>query len=83
MLECDSSSEGVGVVLMQGGHPITFESRKVLLHEWLYSIYNKETLVVMHALAKFKQCLLGHWFKVKTDLSVQFFLEQHTSQERQ
>ena len=39
---------------MQGGHPIAFESRKLLPHELLYSIYDKEMLAIMHALAKFK-----------------------------
>jgi hypothetical protein len=29
VLECDVSDEGIGVVLMQGGHPIVFESRKL------------------------------------------------------
>jgi len=45
---------GVGALLMQGGHPIAFESRKLLPHELLYSIYDKEMLAIMHALAKFK-----------------------------
>ena len=53
VLECDASGEGIGVVLMQGGHPIAFESRKLLPHERLYPIYDKEMLAIMHALAKF------------------------------
>jgi len=40
-------------MLMQGGHPIAFESRKLLSHERLYSIYDKVMLAIMHALAKF------------------------------
>eukprot|EP00253_Pinus_taeda_P034573 PITA_34573 len=54
VLECDASGEGIGAMLMQGGHSITFESRKLLPHERLYSIYDKEMLAIMHALAKYQ-----------------------------
>ena len=77
VLECDASGEGIGAVLMQGGHPIAFESRKLLLHERLYSIYDKEMLAIMHALAKYRQCLVGNKFRVRTDhISLRFFLEK-------
>ena len=76
VLECDASGEGIGEVLMQGWHPIAFESRKLLPHERLYPIYDKEMLAIMHALAKFWQYLVGNKFKVKTDHnSIRFFLE--------
>ena len=52
--ECDALGEGIGTILMQGGHPIAFESWKLLPHERLYSIYDKEMLAMMHALAKFR-----------------------------
>lgn len=52
-VECDTSGEGVGVVLSQDGHPIAYESWKLLPHERSYSIYGKEMLAIMHALAKF------------------------------
>ena len=76
VLECDASREGISAVLMQGGHPIAFESWKFLPHERLYSIYDKEMLAIMHALAKFRQYLVGNKFRVKTDHnSLRFFLE--------
>lgn len=40
--------EGIDAVLMQGGHPIAFESRKLLPHKRLHSIYDKEMLAIMH-----------------------------------
>ena len=69
---------------MQEGHPITFESRKLLSHERLYPIYDKEMLAIMHALAKYRQYLVGSRFRVRTDHnSLRYFLEQKQLQERQ
>ena len=54
ILECDASGVGIGVVLMQDRHLIVFESRKLSEPERLYSVYDKEILAIMHALAKFR-----------------------------
>jgi hypothetical protein len=76
VLECDAFDEGIGAFLMQGGHPIVFESRKLRQPERLYSIYDKEMLAIMHALTKFRQYLVGSKFVVKTDHnSLKYFLE--------
>jgi hypothetical protein len=84
VLECDASNEGIWAVLMQGGHPIVFESRKLCQPERLYSIYNKEMRAIMHALTKFKQYLVGSRFVVKTNHnSLKYFLEQKDLNERQ
>lgn len=84
ILECDASGEGIGVVLMQKGHPIEFESRKLEDTERLYSIYDKEMLAIMHALAKFRQYLMGNRFVVKTGHNnLRHFLGQRDLNERQ
>jgi hypothetical protein len=76
-IECDASDEGIGAVLMQGGHPIVFESHNLSQPERLYSIYDKEMLAIMHALTKFRKYLVGNKFVVKTDHnSLKYFLEQ-------
>jgi len=61
---------------MQGGHHIAFKSRKLLPHERLYSIYDKDMLAIMHELAKFWQYLVCNIFRVRTDHnSLRFFFE--------
>lgn len=77
ILECDTSEEGIGAVLMQDRHPIAYESRKLTSAERLYSIYNKEMIAIVHALTKFQQYLVGAKFVVRTDHnSLRYFLEQ-------
>ena len=76
VLECDASDEGIGAVLMQGGHPIVFKRWKLIQPARLYSIYDKEMLAIMHALTKFRQYLVGSKFVVKTDHNrLKYFLE--------
>jgi hypothetical protein len=77
VLECDASGVGIRAVLMQGGHPIVFESRKLSESERLYSMYDKEMLAIMHALTKFRQYLVGSRFVVKTNHnSLKYFLDR-------
>jgi hypothetical protein len=79
VVECDASGIGIGEVLMQDGHPIAFESRKLNKREELKSTYNKEMLAIMHALAKWRQYLLGSKFSIRTDHnSLQYLLRQKT-----
>lgn len=83
VLECDASSEMIGVVLMQNGHPIAFESRKLRVYKSHYSIYDKEMLTIMHAQAKFRPYLVANWFKFKTDHNnLIFFLDQRELNDR-
>ena len=76
--------EGIGAVLMQNRHPLAYESRKLRGPELLYNIYDKEMLAIMHALAKFRQYLVGARFVVKSDHnSLKYLLEQKDLNERQ
>lgn len=52
---------------MQNHHPNVFGSHKLKDYERHYTVYGKEMLTIMHALAKFRQYLLWNKLKVKTD----------------
>jgi hypothetical protein len=84
VLECDASGEGIGAVLMQQRHLIAYERRKLSEREKLYPIYDKEMLAIMHALAKFRQYLVGGKFVVKTDHNnLRHFMGKKDLNERQ
>jgi hypothetical protein len=83
-LECDALGEGIGAVLMHNRHPLSYESRRLRGPELLYNIYDKEMLAIMHALAKFRQYLVGARFVVKLDHnSLKYLSEQKDLNERQ
>ena len=48
-LQCDTSGEGIGPILMQENHLVAYESRKLIGLEMSYSIYEKEMLAIMRA----------------------------------
>jgi len=63
----DASDKAIGGVLVQDGHPIAFEGRKLHGAESRYLIHEKEMLAVVHCLRIWRHYLLGSKFVVKTD----------------
>nr|XP_016483424.1 PREDICTED: uncharacterized protein LOC107804107 [Nicotiana tabacum] len=66
-VQTDASDFAIGGVLMQDGHPIAFESRKLNDVERRYTVQEKEMTAVVHCLRTWRHYLLGAHFVVKTD----------------
>jgi hypothetical protein len=55
VVETDAFMVGIGVVLIQDGHPIAYISKSLGPKQQAMSIYEKEMLAILHAVNKWKQ----------------------------
>ncbi len=66
-VETDASDFAIGGVLMQEGHPVAFESRKLNNAERRYTVQEKEMTAVVHCFRTWRHYLLGSHFVIRTD----------------
>ena len=76
-VQTDASDKALGGVLVQEGHPVAFESRKLNGAERRYITHEKEMTAVIHCLHQWRHYLLGSIFTVVTDnVANTFFTSQ-------
>ena len=77
IVETDASVGGIGVVLMQGGHPLAYISKALSIKHQALSVYEKELLAIVYAVTKWHHYLTGRHFIIKTDhQSLKHLLQQ-------
>lgn len=80
IVETDASDKGVAAVLMQEGHPIAFWSKGLSGKYLSLSTYEKELMVVVLAVLKWRHYLLGRQFIIKINhQSLKYLLEQRVA----
>ena len=80
----NASNRALGGVLVQEGHPIEFESRKLNSVKQKYSTHEKEMTIVVHCLQQWRHFLLRSIFIVVTDnVANTFFKTQKKLSPRQ
>ncbi|XBJ04555.1 hypothetical protein VPH35_023472 [Triticum aestivum] len=67
VVETDASKYGIGVVLMQQGHPISFLRKALGPKTQGYSTYEKECLAILMAVEKWRSYLQHAEFTISTD----------------
>jgi len=76
-IECDASSIGFGVVLLQEGHPIAYFSEKLKGSHLSYSTYDKELYALVRALYTWTHYLFPKEFVIHSDHESLKYLKSH------
>jgi hypothetical protein len=63
----DASGMGIGGVLMQDGHAISYTSRQLQRHEEHYPTHDLELLAIVHTLKVWRHYLLGNLVHIYMD----------------
>jgi len=83
-VETDACDDGIGAVLLQNGHPITFLSKALSRPHRSLSIYEKEFLALIMAVERWRPYLQLQEFIIKTDhKSLSYLSEQNLHSEMQ
>ena len=83
-VHCHASGGCLGTMILQEGHAIANESRRLYPQEQILGIYEKELLAVMHALDSWKHYLLSNPFIIQLDhQSLKYFMTQTKLTEKQ
>uniref|UniRef100_A0A8R7K3Q3 Reverse transcriptase domain-containing protein n=1 Tax=Triticum urartu TaxID=4572 RepID=A0A8R7K3Q3_TRIUA len=77
MIETDASNNGIGAVLMQEGHPISYLSKALGPKAQALSTYEKECLAVILAVDKWRSYLQHAPFTLSTDHRSLKHLQDH------
>ena len=77
VVETDASAKAVGVVLIQDGHLVAYESKKLNRAQQNYSAYERELFAIIYALRKWRHYLYGALFEIVFDhKSIKWFMNQ-------
>ena len=69
MVCTNACKEGIGGVLTQNGHVISYESRKIKEHERNYATHDLELVSIVQALKMWRHYLMGKRFELRIDHS--------------
>ena len=80
----DACNDGLGGVLIQEGHVIAHESRKLKVHEKNFATYDLELAAIIHALKMWRHHLIDRKFVLMTNNKrLKYLLDQPNLNARQ